>query len=100
MREGVMVAVEVGQETSEAVTLGAVEVGKAHKSAWQVGTRAVPVRRAILCAAAASGGRLDNHKYIARSNHSGKDRHTKPANGLDFLFRQRTGMGYGVGSIV
>ena len=62
VRVGVRLGVKVGEGTSEAVVVGAVDVGKGPKSASEVSARAVLVRMAFLCASSASGGRLDSMK--------------------------------------
>ena len=60
VRVGVRVGVKVAEGMLEAVGVGAVEVGKGPKSAWEVSTMAVRVPLACLCASPASGGMLDS----------------------------------------
>ena len=62
VRVGVRVAVKVGVGTSEAVAVGAVEVGKGPKSAWEVSSMAVLVPLAFLPASVVSGGILDMNR--------------------------------------
>jgi len=59
VRVGVRVAVKVGAGVSDGVGVGAVEVGKGPKSAWDVSATAVLVLLACLCASPISGERLD-----------------------------------------